>query len=68
MAQWLRPKGESGPFTLAECEAMAVRDAAQWAARHALAAGTERGITNIVAFTCVENVASRRVMEKLGLT
>jgi ribosomal-protein-alanine N-acetyltransferase len=36
--------------------------------RHALAAGAERGIADIVAFTRVENIASRRVMEKLGLT
>ncbi|HEX3689924.1 MAG TPA: GNAT family N-acetyltransferase [Solirubrobacteraceae bacterium] len=35
--------------------------------RHALAAGAERGIANLVAFTRVDNVASRRVMEKLGL-
>ncbi|HTU96224.1 MAG TPA: GNAT family N-acetyltransferase [Solirubrobacteraceae bacterium] len=36
--------------------------------RHALAAAAERGIANLVAFTRVDNVASRRVMEKLGLT
>jgi RimJ/RimL family protein N-acetyltransferase len=36
--------------------------------RHALAATAERGIANLVAYTRVDNVASRRVMEKLGLT
>jgi [ribosomal protein S5]-alanine N-acetyltransferase len=36
--------------------------------RHALAASAERGIANLVAYTRVDNVASRRVMEKLGLT
>ncbi len=28
----------------------------------------ERGITDVVAFTRVDNIASRRVMDKLGLT
>jgi RimJ/RimL family protein N-acetyltransferase len=36
--------------------------------RHALAAAAERGVTNLVAFTRVDNRASQRVMEKLGLT
>jgi RimJ/RimL family protein N-acetyltransferase len=36
--------------------------------RHALAAGADRGISNLVAYTRADNVASRRVMEKLGLT
>ena len=36
--------------------------------RHALAAAAERGITNLVAYTRADNAASRRVMEKLGLT
>jgi ribosomal-protein-alanine N-acetyltransferase len=36
--------------------------------RHALAACAERGIDNLVAFTRADNLASRRVMEKLGLT
>ena len=118
VARWLRPKGQSGPFSMQECEAMAVRDAAHWAThgfgpwlawdgdigagrcllehsvvdgraeveigwavasrfwgrgvgtamgRHALAAGAQHGIANFVAFTRVDNVASRRVMEKLGL-
>jgi ribosomal-protein-alanine N-acetyltransferase len=35
--------------------------------RHALAVAAERGLTNVVAFTRVDNLASRRVMEKLGL-
>ncbi len=35
--------------------------------RHALTAAGERAISNIVAFTRVDNLASRRVMEKLGL-
>ncbi|MFL5860702.1 MAG: GNAT family N-acetyltransferase [Solirubrobacteraceae bacterium] len=35
--------------------------------RHALAAADERGVTNVVAFTRVDNRASQRVMEKLGL-
>jgi ribosomal-protein-alanine N-acetyltransferase len=119
VARWLRPKSVSGPFSLEECEAMAVKDAAHWGAhgfgswlawdgdrcagrcllehsvvdgrgeveigwavvsrywgrgvgtamgRHALAAGAQRGITSLVAYTRVDNLASRRVMEKLGLT
>ena len=36
--------------------------------RHALAAGAEHGIANVVAFTRVDNLASQRVMQKLGLT
>jgi RimJ/RimL family protein N-acetyltransferase len=35
--------------------------------RHALAAAAERGVTNVVAFTRVDNHASQRVMQKLGL-
>lgn len=35
--------------------------------RHALTAGAERGISDLVAYTRTDNVASRRVMEKLGL-
>ena len=35
--------------------------------RHALAAGAERGITSLVAYTRADNAASRRVMEKLEL-
>lgn len=35
--------------------------------RHALTVSAERGIANLVAFTRADNVASRRVMEKLGL-
>lgn len=35
--------------------------------RHALASGVKRGITDLVAYTRADNVASRRVMEKLGL-
>jgi RimJ/RimL family protein N-acetyltransferase len=35
--------------------------------RHALTVAAERGVDNVVAFTRVDNVASRRVMEKLGL-
>jgi ribosomal-protein-alanine N-acetyltransferase len=119
VARWLRAKDASGPYTLPECEAIAVKDAAHWGAhgfgpwlawdgdscagrcllehsivdgrseveigwavtsrywgrgvgtamgRHTLTAGAERGITNLVAYTRVDNVASRRVMEKLGLT
>ena len=34
--------------------------------RHALSAAAERGVSNVVAFTRVDNLASRRVMEKLG--
>jgi ribosomal-protein-alanine N-acetyltransferase len=118
VARWLRPSDVSGPFTLEECETMAVKDAAHWGAhgfgpwlawdgdmcagrcllkhsivggrseveigwavasrywgrgvgtamgRHALAVGAERGIASLVAYTRVDNVASRRVMEKLGL-
>jgi [ribosomal protein S5]-alanine N-acetyltransferase len=36
--------------------------------RHALAAAAEKGLTNVVAFTRVDNHASQRVMEKLGLS
>jgi [ribosomal protein S5]-alanine N-acetyltransferase len=35
--------------------------------KHALAAAAGHGLTNVVAFTRVDNLASRRVMEKLGL-
>ncbi len=35
--------------------------------RHALRTGSEAGFQRIVAFTRVDNVGSRRVMEKLGL-
>jgi [ribosomal protein S5]-alanine N-acetyltransferase len=37
-------------------------------ARHALAATAEHGVTNIVVLTRTDNLASRRVMEKLGFT
>ncbi len=118
VAAWLRGAGESGPFTLAECEARAARNAAHWQAHgfgsslafqgercvgravlahtlvagraeleigwavasdmwgqglatqlgaHALQCATAAGFERVVAFTRVENVASRRVMEKLGL-
>jgi ribosomal-protein-alanine N-acetyltransferase len=36
--------------------------------RHALASAAEAGFERIVAFTRTENLASRRVMEKLGLS
>jgi RimJ/RimL family protein N-acetyltransferase len=36
--------------------------------RHALTVAAERGVTNVVAFTRVDNRASQRVMEKLGLS
>jgi RimJ/RimL family protein N-acetyltransferase len=36
--------------------------------RHVLTAAAEHGIGNVVAFTRVDNLRSRRVMEKLGLT
>jgi ribosomal-protein-alanine N-acetyltransferase len=35
--------------------------------RHVLTAAAEHGIDNVVAFTRVDNLRSRRVMEKLGL-
>lgn len=35
--------------------------------RHGLAVAAEHGVTNVVAFTRVDNHASQRVMEKLGL-
>jgi RimJ/RimL family protein N-acetyltransferase len=35
--------------------------------RHGLAAAAQRGVTNVVAFTRVDNHASQRVMQKLGL-
>jgi RimJ/RimL family protein N-acetyltransferase len=118
VAYWLRPVGESGPFTRAECEQIITRKLAHWTAhgfgmslgfsdgrcvgrstigynlvdgrgeveigwavardswgrglatelgRHALAAATEAGFERVVAFTRPDNLASRRVMEKLGL-
>jgi RimJ/RimL family protein N-acetyltransferase len=36
--------------------------------RHALAVAAQHRLTNVVAFTRVDNHASQRVMEKLGLT
>jgi RimJ/RimL family protein N-acetyltransferase len=35
--------------------------------RHALGVAAEHGVSNVVAFTRVENLASKRVMEKLGM-
>lgn len=35
--------------------------------RHALGTATDAGVERIAAFTRTDNVASRRVMEKLGL-
>ena len=35
--------------------------------RHALTVAAERGLTNVVAFTRVDNRASQRIMQKLGL-
>ena len=118
VAYWLRPAGESGPFSRAECEQIIVRKLAHWTAfgfgmslafsdgrcvgrstvgynlvdgraeveigwavvrdgwgrglatelgRHALAAASDAGFERIVAFTRPDNLASRRVMEKLGL-
>jgi ribosomal-protein-alanine N-acetyltransferase len=118
VAQWLRPAGQSGPFTRAECEGIIVKKVAHWTAhgfgmslgfsdgrcvgratvqhslvaglsevevgwavvrdswgrglatqlgRHALADARAAGFERIVAFTRPENLASRRVMEKLGL-
>jgi [ribosomal protein S5]-alanine N-acetyltransferase len=118
VARWLRPAGQSGPFSRAECEQIITRKLAHWTAfgfgmslafsagrcvgrstvgynlvdgraeveigwavvsdswgrgiatelgRHALAAASAAGFERIVAFTRPENVASRRVMEKLGL-
>jgi [ribosomal protein S5]-alanine N-acetyltransferase len=32
VAVWLRPAGEAGPFTLAECEAVVARKVAHWTA------------------------------------
>jgi ribosomal-protein-alanine N-acetyltransferase len=119
VAVWLRPRGVTGPFRLAECEAMVPTAVAHWAAhgfgswlawdggvcagrcllkhsiadgrgeveigwavarsywgrglatamgRHALAVAAEHSVTNVVAFTRVDNLASQRVMQKLGLT
>jgi ribosomal-protein-alanine N-acetyltransferase len=119
VAVWLRPRGVTGPFTLAECEAMVPTAVAHWAAhgfgswlawdgdacagrcllkhsiangrgevevgwavarsywgrglatamgRHALTVAAEHRIANVVAFTRVDNLASQRVMQKLGLT
>ncbi len=118
VAVQLRPRGESGPFSLAECAALARRDAAHWIAhgfgswlawdgetcvgrallkhstiggrgeveigwavgrahwgagigtalgRHVRDSAADHGITNVIAFTREENLASRRVMEKLGM-
>ncbi len=35
--------------------------------RHVLHSASEHGITNVIAFTREDNLASRRVMEKLGM-
>jgi ribosomal-protein-alanine N-acetyltransferase len=118
VAYWLRPAGESGPFTRAECEQIITRKLAHWTAhgfgmslgfsdgrcvgrstvgynlvdgrgeveigwavardswgrglatelgRYALAAAIGAGFERVVAFTRPDNVASRRVMDKLGL-
>jgi ribosomal-protein-alanine N-acetyltransferase len=118
VARWLRPAGQSGPFTRSECEEMIVKKVAHWTAhgfgmslgfsdgrcvgravaqhnlvgglseveigwavardswgrglatelgRHALADATAAGFARIVAFARPDNLASRRVMEKLGL-
>jgi RimJ/RimL family protein N-acetyltransferase len=118
VAYWLRPAGQSGPFSRAECEQIIVRKLAHWTAfgfgmslafsdgrcvgrstvgynlvdgraevevgwavgrhsggrghatelgRHALAAASNAGFERIAAFTRPDNLASRRVMEKLGL-
>jgi RimJ/RimL family protein N-acetyltransferase len=120
VAYWLRPAGQSGPFSRAECEQIIVRKLAHWTAfgfgmslafsdgrcvgrstvgynlvdgraevevgwavvRHSWGrglgagrAGPARaapshpgaGFERIAAFTRPDNLASRRVMEKLGL-
>lgn len=118
VARWLRPAGQEGPFTRAECEATVARKVAHWTAhgfgaslgfwdgrcvgwsilqhckaggrseveigwavvsdmwrrgiatelgRHALASARDVGFERAVAFTLPDNVASRGVMEKLGL-
>jgi [ribosomal protein S5]-alanine N-acetyltransferase len=43
------------------------RGLATEAAVAAIAAARERGIDQLVAFTVIDNVASRRVMEKIGM-
>jgi RimJ/RimL family protein N-acetyltransferase len=118
VAYWLRPAGQSGPFSRAECEQIIVRKLAHWTAfgfgmslafsdgrcvgrstvgynlvdgraevevgwavvrhswgrglaggrgRRARAAASHAGVERIAAFTRPDNLASRRVMEKLGL-
>jgi ribosomal-protein-alanine N-acetyltransferase len=118
VAQWLRPAGQSGPFTRVECEEIITRKLAHWTAfgfgmslafsdgrcvgrstigynlvdgraeleigwavardswargiatelgRHALTTASDAGFERIVAFTRPDNLASRRVMDKLGL-
>ena len=118
IAAWLRPAGESGPFSSAECEAIVAQKIAHWTAhgfgtrlaledgrcigwslighclvcghseveigwivardrwgqgigtelgRQALAAARSLGLRRVVAFTRHDNLASRRVMEKLGM-
>jgi [ribosomal protein S5]-alanine N-acetyltransferase len=118
VAAWLRPAGETGPFSATECEAFAARSVAHWDAHgfgrslafvgdrcigwshlghtiatgrgevelgwtvarghwgqglatgfgaDALARARELGLRRVVAFTRHDNLASRRVMEKLDL-
>jgi [ribosomal protein S5]-alanine N-acetyltransferase len=118
VAVWLRPRGVTGPFTLAECEVIASVELGHWTAhsfgswlawdgntcagrcllrhsvvdgrgeveigwtvarpywgrgvgtslgRHALGAAADHRIANVCAFTRVDNLASQRVMQKLGL-
>lgn len=118
VAYWLRPAGQAGAFTRAECEEIIARKLGHWAAhgfgmtlgfsegrcvgrstvgynlvdgraevevgwavtrdmwgrgiatelgRHAVTTASAAGFRRIVAFTRPENIASRRVMEKLGL-
>jgi RimJ/RimL family protein N-acetyltransferase len=118
VAQWLRPAGRTGPFTLPECERIVARHVAHWVAtgfgtllawqdgrcigwsvvqhtvlagrseveigwsvapdlwgqgvatelgQRALASARSVGLERVVAYTRTDNLASQRVMEKLGL-
>jgi RimJ/RimL family protein N-acetyltransferase len=119
VAHWLRAAGVTGPFSAAECDGMAERDAAHWVAhgfgpwlvldgdaalgrgglrhtladsrgeieigwfvarerwgdgiatfigRRALTLAAQRGIDGVMAMTRVDNGASQRVMQKLGMS
>lgn len=74
IAAWFRPNDEVQPFSLRECEEILERWLGHWGrgiatrlGSHALDRAAAVGLEGAIAYARVENVASRRVMEKLGL-